>query len=362
MLRPFLAVAMIATTTTMHANLTKEPFAKTADGDAVERVTITNKNGLIVRVITWGASITEVHAPDRTGKLADVTLGFDEPEPWLKPHPFFGCIAGRFANRIAKGKFSIDGREWTLATNNGENHLHGGKSGFDKRNWRIVSAEGATVKLAYSSPDGEEGYPGKLDVAVAYTLTDSNELRIDYEAVTDRPTVLNLTNHAYWNLGSGADILGHELQLPASKFVPVDAGSIPTGNLAAAEGAMDFTKPKLIGKDIGALSSAPGGGFDHNWVIDGWNPGQLTFAGELHDPSSGRLMRVSTTEPGIQFYTGNYLKDVAGKSGRTYGKHAGLCLETQHFPDSPNQPSFPSTVLRPGETFKSTTVYHFTVK
>ena len=339
-----------------------EPFAKTDDGATVERFTIINKNGLTARIITWGASLTELHAPDRAGKLADVTLGFDEPASWLKPHPFFGATAGRFANRIAKGKFTLDGKEYTLATNDGANHLHGGKVGLDKRNWSVAGTTENSVSLTYTSPDGEEGYPGTLRTTLTYTLTDDNELRLDYEATTDKPTVLNLTNHTYWNLGSSADILSHELHLPATTYVAVDAGSIPTGILPPAEGAMDFQKPKIIGKDIAALASAAGGGYDHNWVIDGWAAGKMHLAAELHDPTSGRVLRITTTEPGMQFYSGNYVKDVAGKGGKTYGKFAGLCLETQHFPDAPNQPTFASTVLRPGETFRSTTVHQFSVQ
>jgi aldose 1-epimerase len=363
MLRPTLLATIVATfTTTTYADLKREPFAKTADGQTVERITLTNKNGLVARIITWGATLTELHAPDRDGRMADITIGFDKPEQWLKPHPFFGCTAGRFANRIARGKFSIDGTEYSVTVNNGENHLHGGKVGFDKRVW-IVEAVGLdAVRLSYTSPDGEEGFPGTLKAVVTYTLNDANELRLDYEATTDKPTVVNLTNHTYWNLGNSADILGHELQMPAAKYVEVDAGSIPTGVLAAAEGAMDFQKAKVIGRDIAALAGAPGGGFDHNWVIDGWTAGKMHTAAELHDPSSGRVLRITTTEPGIQFYSGNYVKDVAGKGGRVYGKYAGLCLETQHFPDAPNQPSFASTILRPGETFRSTTVHHFSAK
>ena len=340
----------------------REPFAKSADGQAVERITITNKNGLTARFITWGASLTELHAPDRAGKFADVTLGFDTADPWLQPHPFFGATAGRFANRVAKGKFTIDGKEWTLATNNGANHLHGGVVGFDKRNWTMEATSENSARFTYTSPDGEEGYPGTLKVSVTYTLTDADELRLDYEATTDKATIVNLTNHTYWNLGASLDILAHELRLPAATYVAVDAGSIPTGQLAPSAEAMDFQKAKVIGKDIAALATAPGGGYDHNWVIDGWVAGKQAFAAELYDASSGRVMRVSTTEPGIQFYTGNYINNVAGKSGRTYGKFAGLCLETQHFPDAPNQPTFAPTTLRPGETFRSTTVYQFSVR
>lgn len=337
----------------------REFFATTHDGQTVERFTITNKNGLFARIITWGATLTEMHAPDREGTLADVTLGFDTPEPWLGVHPYFGVIAGRYANRIAQGKFSLDGKVFTLATNNGANHLHGGNVGFDKRNWRAEIVSANAVRFSLTSADGDEGYPGTLEVAVTYTLTDDDELRLDYEATTDLPTVLNLTNHTYWNLGGAADILGHELTLHASRFTVVDTESIPTGELPAAKDAMDFTTVKAIGRDIAALKDEPGGGYDHNWVLDGCADGKMTPAAELRDPASGRVMAVFTTEPGIQFYSGNYLDGVIGRAGRIYGRHGGLCLETQHFPDSPNHPNFPTTTLRPGERFRSTTVYRF---
>jgi aldose 1-epimerase len=355
-------LAIAATAVAAEPSMKREPFAKTSDGQTVERFTLTNRNGMIARFITWGANLTELHVPDREGKMADVTLGFDDPQRWLQPHPFFGCIAGRFANRIARGKFTLDGKTYTLATNNGPNHLHGGKVGFDKRNWQPEPVSDNAVRFRYTSPDGEEGYPGKLEVAITYTLTDDNTLRLDYEATTDAPTVLNLTNHSYFNLASTPDILGHELMLNAKRYTEVDATSIPTGELPGVDKTMDFSTAKLIGRDIAGLKDAPGGGYDHNWVIEGWKPGQLALAAELRDPASGRTMKVKTTEPGIQFYSANYVKDVAGKGGRTYGKHAGLCLETQHFPDSPNQPTFPSTVLRPGEKFQSTTIFEFTAK
>ncbi len=339
----------------------REFFATTHDGETVERFTMMNKNGLLARFISWGAGLVELQAPDREGTLADVTLGFDTPEPWLGVHPYFGVIAGRYANRIARGKFSLDGKVFTLATNNGANHLHGGNAGFDKRNWRAEILSENAVRFSLTSADGDEGYPGTLEVAVIYTLTDDNELRLDYEATTDQPTVLNLTNHTYWNLGSAPDILAHELTLHASRFTAVDAASIPTGELPAARGAMDFTKAKAIGRDIAALKDEAGGGYDHNWVLDGCEDGKMTCAAELHDPASGRVMTVFTTEPGIQFYSGNYLDGLVGSAGRIYGKHSGLCLETQHFPDSPNHPNFPMTILRPGEKFRSTTVYRFSV-
>lgn len=343
-----------------------EIFGQTTDGDPVEIFTLTNAHGLKARVTSWGAGLVEMHVPDRHGALADVTLGFDDLDGYLGRHPHFGVTTGRFANRIAGGKFQLDGATYTLATNNGAHHLHGGVNGFDRRLWRgeRASAE-SVVRFTYTSPDGEEGYPGTLTVAVTYTLTPADELCIDYEAVTDKPTILNLTNHAYWNLsGAGSDdILGHELRLHASRFVPVDEDNIPTGCIdAVAGGPMDFTRPKSIAKDLAQMSGKPGG-YDHNFVIDRPNNGELTVAAELHDPISGRVMTVSTTEPGIQLYTGNYLNGtVTGKRGRAYHKHSGLCLETQHFPDAPNQPDFPSTVLRPGRTYRTTTVHRFSVK
>jgi aldose 1-epimerase len=344
----------------------KELFGKTKDGEPVELFTLTNSHGLKARVMTWGATLVSMQTPDRAGKLADITLGFDTLDGWLGAHPFFGSTAGRYANRIAKGKFTLDGKEYTLATNNGANHLHGGIKGFDKKNWSAEMLSGANgVRFSTTSPDGDEGYPGALKATVIYSLTDDNALRIDYEATTDKPTVLNLTNHAYWNLaGAGAgDILGHELTLHASKFTPVDDGSIPTGKIEPVSGGpMDFTKAKGIGKEIAQLTGTPGG-YDHNFVIDKTEPRALSPAAELYDPKSGRVMKVSTMEPGVQFYTGNYLDGtVTGKGGKVYKKNFGVCLETQHFPDSPNQPTFPSTVLRPGETYRTTTVHKFSVR
>jgi aldose 1-epimerase len=358
------ALALGATALGADSTMTikREPFATTADGQAVERFTLTNRSGAHASFITWGATLTELWVPDRKGQLADVTLGFDTPEPWLKPNPFFGAIAGRYANRIAKGKFTLDGKEYTLAVNNGANHLHGGKVGFDKRHWKAAPHDDGSLTFAYDSPDGEEGYPGTLHVTVTYRLTDENALRLDYAATADAPTVLNLTNHTYWNLSGAHDILAHELRIPAAKYTAVDAGSIPTGVLAPVKGTMDFTTAKPMGRDIGELITTPGGGYDHNYILDGWEPGKMVTAAEVFDPASGRTMRVTTTQPAVQFYTGNYLKDVTGKGGKKYDKFGGFCLETQHFPDSPNHPDFPTTVLRPGETFRSTTVYEFGVK
>lgn len=362
-----IAVAMmsvLAVAVEAQDSLRRETVTRTPDGQAVEIFRLKNAHGLEADVISWGATLVKLTAPDRAGKLADVTLGFDDLNRYLVPHPFFGSIAGRYANRIAKGRFALDGRTFTLATNNGANHLHGGVQGFDKRVWKAEPAGANAVRFTYTSQDGEEGYPGTLTANVTYTLTDKNELRIAYEATTDQPTVLNLTNHAYFNLAGGGDVLGYELRLNASRFTAVDGGLIPTGEIAPVAGTpLDFTKPKLVGRDIAPLKE-PGQplGFDHNFVIDSARPGELTLAAELHDPASGRTMRVFTTEPGVQVYTGNHLKDVAGKGGATYQQHAGICLETQHFPDSPNHPEFPTTTLRPREVFHSTTVFEFSVR
>jgi aldose 1-epimerase len=343
-----------------------EIFGHTQDGEAVPIFTLTNERGLRARVTAWGAGLVEMHVPDRAGALADVTLGFDRLDGYLARHPHFGVTTGRFANRIAHGKFTLDGVAYTLARNSGPNHLHGGARGFDQRLWKAEPrlAEDA-VRFTYTSPDGEEGFPGTLAVAVTYTLTAADELRLDYEATTDRPTVVNLTNHAYWNLaGAGVgDILGHELRLHASRFVPVDAHCIPTGGTAAvAGGPMDFRRAKTIARDFALMTGEPGG-YDHNFVLDAVADGTLAPAAELYEPASGRVLEIATTEPGIQLYTGNYLDgSVVGKGGVAYAKNAGLCLETQHFPDAPNQPDFPSTVLRPGAVFRSTTVHRFAVR
>ena len=346
----------------------KAVFGDTMDGELVVIFTLANSHGVKARVMTWGATLVSMEVPDRAGKFANVTLGFDTLEGYLGAHPFFGVIAGRYANRIAKGKFTLDEKEYTLATNNGVNHLHGGLKGFDKKNWSARLTPGSnSVSFSITSTAGDEGYPGTLHAKVTYTLTEDNALRIAYEATAEAPTVLNLTNHAYWNLaGAGeGDILGHELTLHAAKFTPVDDGSIPTGKIdPVAGGPMDFTKAKTIAKDFAQMTGTPGG-YDHNFVIDqaAKKPGGLNPAAELYDPKSGRVMKVATSEPGVQFYTGNDLDGtVTGKGGKAYKKNFGLCLETQRFPDSPNKPQFPSTVLRPGTTYRSTTVHTFSVR
>jgi aldose 1-epimerase len=344
-----------------------EPFGTTAAGEPVDAFVLTNRHhNLRAKLTNWGACLVEMHTPDRNGALADITLGFDTLDGYLVKHPHFGVTTGRFANRIARGKFTLDGVTHSLAVNNGPNHLHGGPTGFHARVWKAEPlAAGNGVRFSYLSDDGEEGFPGTLTVAVTYTLTDDDELRLDYEAATSKPTVLNLTNHAYWNLaGTGeGDVLGHEVTLHASRYIPVDASGIPSGEIAAvAGGPMDFTKAKTLARDFAQLSGTPGG-YDHCYVIDHASPGALTLAGEAYEPRSGRVLAVSTTEPGIQLYTGNFLDgSVVGKGRTAYKKNDGFCLETQHYPDSPNRPNFPSTVLRPGQAFRSTTVHHFSVR
>ncbi|HET6406678.1 MAG TPA: aldose epimerase family protein [Chthoniobacteraceae bacterium] len=360
-LSPLVSAALLVALPVV-AEVKHADFTTTSDGQKVTVYTISGPHSE-ARFVTWGASLIEMTVPDRDGKLASVTLGFDEPGRYLQPHPFFGCVAGRFANRIALGKFTLDGKTYQLPTNNGPHHLHGGPGGFDKRNWtgEVLGTNG--VRFTYESADGEEGYPGKLTATVTYTLTERDELRIDYVATTDKPTVVNLTNHTYWNLSGEPDVLGHELQINADKYTVVDAESIPTGELRAVAGSeFDFTKSKPIGRDIGAMANTPGGGFDHNWVVNAGAKGELVLAAVLHDPKSGRTMRVLSDQPGIQFYSGNYVNNIKGRGGKVYGKFAGLCLETQHFPDAPNRPEFASTVLRPGETYKTTTVYAFSAK
>ena len=343
-----------------------EPFGKTADGQAVDAVTMTNGKGIEAKVITYGGIIISLKAPDREGKPGDIVLGFDNLDGYLRGHPYFGAIIGRYGNRIGAGKFVLDGVEYKLAVNNGPNHLHGGIKGFDKVVWKIERAQAkgdeAILKLSYLSKDGEEGYPGNLRCTVTYTLTADNELKIRYEATTDKATVLNLTNHSYWNLaGQGnGDILGHELMLNAERYTPVDEGLIPTGELKSVKGTpMDFTKPMTIASRIKQVDI---GGYDHNFVLNG-KAGKMQLCATVYEPTSGRAMEIRTTQPGVQFYTGNFLDGtLTGKDGKVYKKHYAFCLETQHFPDSPNKPQFPSVVLKPGGKYDTTTVHKFSAK
>jgi aldose 1-epimerase len=364
------------------AGVQKMSYGKTEDGTPVDLFVLTNSKGMTVKIISYGGAITEIWAPDRNGKFADVNLGFGDMKGWQsKGNPFFGCLVGRYANRIAKGQFTLDGKTYTLAKNNGPNTLHGGVKGFDKEVWKfggqssestsvssgaeVTRSEKHSVTLTHVSPDGDEGYPGTLNATVSYTLTGDNELRIDYKATTDKPTVVNLTNHAYFNLAGHdhGDILDHELTLKASKITPTDDTLIPTGKIEPVKGTpYDFSTSKRIGADINKIKADPVG-YDINYVLDAGMSDKPALGAIVYEPKSGRVMEMLTTEPGVQFYTGNFLDGTAkGKGGAVYKKHAGFCLEAQHFPDSPNQPTFPSVVLRPGKTYTQTTVYRFSAK
>lgn len=342
-------------------------FGSTPDGTAVRRFVLANKHGIEVGIITYGAAIASLKVPDRNGRLDDIVTGFDSLDKYLERSRYFGATVGRYANRIANGRFTLDGQVFTLATNNGRNHLHGGRRGFDKVVWSATPFERdgtVGVTLGYLSRDGEEGYPGAVNVTVTYTLTAADELRIEYAATTDKPTPINLTNHSYFNLaGDGSrDILDHILTIDADSYTPVDDTLIPTGEIVAvADTPFDFRQPGRIGARIDdqAEQLRRGRGYDHNFVLRG-RPGVLRHAARVEERSSGRILDIATTEPGLQFYSGNQLDgSVVGKSGHVYGPRTSLCLETQHFPDSPNRPDFPSTILRPGERFASTTVLTF---
>jgi aldose 1-epimerase len=351
----------------MKANIEKKPFGKTKDGREVDLFVLTNANGMKAKVITYGGILTELHVPDRDGNFGDVVLGFDNLESYLAGHPHFGATTGRVANRIAKGKFTLDGKEYTLAVNNGPNSLHGGLKGFDKVVWKgepKETSEGVAAQLTYISPDGEEGYPGNLTTVVTYTLTNQNELRIDYKATTDKPTPVNLTNHTYFNLAGSqsGEILDHELTIEAEEYTPADDTLIPTGEIRSVHDTpLDFTKPAKIGARIAQVADKTGG-YDHNFVLKSKGK-KLALAARVYDPKTGRVMEMFTTEPGVQLYTANFLDGkLKGKGGVTYQKHQAFCLEAQHFPDSVNHPEFPSVILRPGQTYIQTTVYKLSVK
>lgn len=347
--------------------MTKTAFGKTTAGEEVELYTLKNAKGMQATITNYGGIVTSLKTPDRSGVYDDVVLGFDSLDGYLKEHPYFGALIGRYGNRIAKGRFTLNGVQYKLAQNNGENSLHGGIKGFDKVIWtaREVSGSEPVLKLIYVSKDGEEGYPGTLTSRVTYTLTDNNELKIDYLATTDKDTVLNLTNHSYFNLAGDGQVLDHEISIAADRFTPVDAGLIPTGELKSVEGTpFDFRKSTPIGARINAKDEqiTRGKGYDHNFVVNG-EMGTLRQAARVKEGKTGRVMEVLTTEPGVQFYTGNFLDgSLTGKGGKVYGHRTGFCLETQHFPDSPNQPKFPSTVLKPGSEYRSTTVYRFSAE
>ncbi len=348
------------------AHVVKAAFGKLPDGTEIESYTLYNSRGASAKVVTYGATLTELYVPDRHGKMGDVVLGFDDLQGYLGQHPYFGGTIGRYGNRIAKGKFTLDGKEYQLFLNNGPNSLHGGQIGFNRRVWKaeeLKDKDAASVRFSYLSKDGEENYPGNLHVSVTYTLTNTNELKLQYAAETDKDTVLNLTNHSYFNL-SGTDtgtILKYILYINADKYTPVDSTLIPTGKIESVVGTpLDFLKPTAIGARIGELKEI--GGYDHNYVLNG-KAGTLRVAAKVIDPESGREIEVLTTQPGVQFYSAIGLNgSIKGKGGVAYEKYGAICLETQHFPDSPNHPNFPSTELKPGEHFHSETIYKFTAK
>ena len=345
---------------------------RVTDFDTIKLYTFKNKSSMQVKITNYGAIVTSILVPDRNGKLGDITLGYDRVEDYINAvdKPYFGAIVGRYGNRIAKGEFVIDGETYSLATNNSPNHLHGGVVGFDKVVWdaELVGGKGwSGLELSYLAKDKEEGYPGNLSIKVTYKLTDANELIVDYLATTDKATPVNLTQHSYFNLkGEGeGDILDHKLMINASNYTPVDSTLIPTGEIKAVAGTpFDFTQAKAIGRDIGKKNEQLefGLGFDHNFVLDREGDG-LSLAAMVHEPSTGRVMEITTTEPGIQFYCGNFLDGrLKGKSGKPYVHRGGFCLETQHYPDSPNQKNFPSTILKPGDEYRTTTVFKFSTK
>ena len=375
LLSAFLAFVPMLSASSSKPGVTVSEFGRMPDQRVVQLYTVTNANGLHMDVTNYGAIIVRLYVPDRDGKLDDIVLGFDEFSGYTPDSPYLGAVVGRYGNRIADGKFTLDGKTYTLAKNNTPNgvpvHLHGGEVGFDKVLWNAepVSKDGIHgVKLSYTAKDGEEGYPGNVTVTVHYWLTNENELKITYAATTDKATPLNVTQHTYFNLsGAGVGtILDHEVTLDASHFTPTDKGLIPTGEIAPVEGTpFDFRKPHKIGARIDADHEQLklGGGYDHNWVLDKKKPGELSRAAVVYEAKTGRQIEVFTTEPGIQFYAGNFLDGtIKGNQGRTYLYRGGLCLETQHFPDSPNQPNFPSTILRPGKTYESTTIYRFSTR
>jgi len=366
-----LSLLTLVTLTMPAATLQKSDFGKTPDGAAVAIYTLKNSKGMEAKIITWGGAIVSLKTPDRTGAMGDIVLGYDTLADYVAGKSYFGALIGRYGNRIAKGKFTLEGKSYSVPVNNGDNALHGGIRGFDKRVWTARELPGGDLELTYKSKDGEEGYPGNLTATVTYTLTDDNRLRIHYVAVTDKPTVLNLTNHSYFNLkGAGeGDILGELVMLNADQFLPVDAGLIPTGELRLVDGTpFDFRHARTPGERIAQTDEQLklGKGYDHNWLLNrpDMNPGMLSLAARVEEPGvTGRVMEIYTDQPGIQFYTGNFLDGTdKGKGGKIYNQHAGFCFETQHYPDSPNQPKFPSTELKPGQKYDTITEGRFSAK
>lgn len=349
-------------------SVSQTSFGQSSTGVPADLFTFTNANGLMVKITNFGGIITEIHAPDKRGVFTDVNLGFDKIEPYYKDAPYFGALIGRFGNRIARGKFTLDGKTYELATNNGNNHLHGGLVGFDKVVWDATPFETANsvgVTLKYLSVDGDQGYPGNLDVTVVYELTNTNEILVKYHAVTDKATPINLTQHAYFNLaGKGGDILNHEVMINADRFTAIDAEAIPTGELPLVENTpFDFRSPRLVGERINNDHEQlkNGNGYDHNFVLNKTRAKELSLAARVYEKNSGRVLEVFTQEPGVQFYTGNWMDGSLTGKGWNYTRRCGLCLEPQHFPDSPNQPQFPNTILRPGEEYSSVMSYKFSV-
>ncbi len=366
-----LAVALFTgcATTKKTSSIAPEPFGQTLDGTPVEIYTLRNADGMTARIMTYGGIVQSLSVPDKYGTYGDVVLGYDTLNGYLTNSPYFGALIGRYGNRIAKGHFTLDGKTYTLATNNGPNSLHGGIKGFDKVVWHVVRAEntrkGAQLELSYTSPDGEEGYPGTLTVTALYTVTSDNELRLDYTATTDADTIVNLTQHSYFNLAGHGNILGHLVWIDADKYTPVDSTLITTGELRPVEGTpFDFREPAILGSRVNAKDEQIkfGGGIDHNWVLN--NPsGKLALDARVTDPASGRVMEVWSTEPGLQFYSGNFLDGtIKGKGGKVYPYRGAIAMEPQHFPDSPNHPNFPSVELKPGETYHNTIIYKFLTK
>ncbi len=351
------------------STITQKAFGTLKNGQKVTLFTLTNAQGMRAEIMNYGAIIRTLSVRDRNGKFGDVVLGFDTLGQYVKESPYFGTVAGRYANRIAKGRFTLDGKTYKLATNNGVNHLHGGVVGFDKRVWRarpFRTKNGPAIEMRLFSPAGEEGYPGSVNLRVIYTLDNANRLIVNYRAMTDAPTIFNPTQHSYFNLGGQGNgtILYHDLMLNANRFTPIDATSIPTGKLAPVAGTpFDFRRSLPIGARInsGGEQLKNGGGYDHNFVLNGTN-GVLKFAARVEEPVSGRVLTVSTTEPGLQLYTGNFLKDLKGKGGKIYPYRGGFALEAQKFPDSPNNPQFPTSVLRPGQVYRQTTIYAFSTR
>ena len=348
---------------TVEATVEQASFGTTGDGQAVEIYTLSNDSGARARVMTYGGILTELWVPDRDGALGDVVLGFDNLAQYETENPYFGCITGRVANRISEGQFTLDGTTYSVAVNNGPNHLHGGIKGFDKVVWDadvVEQPDGEALRLRYTSPDGEEGYPGTLSVAVTYVLTRENALRIEYEATTDQATPINLTNHSYFNLAGGGDVLDHILTLHARYYTEPDETLIPTGRLLPVAGTpLDFTLPATVGGRIGQIDI---GGYDHNYALDNGGRAEPGLAAELYEPDSGRVLTLYTTEPGVQVYSGIHLDGLQGKGEAVYDRYHGLCMETQHYPDAINQLGFPSVVLRPSETFRSVTVHAFSAR